>query len=577
MNLRGAIVFCLVVGLFVLAQTTINTNQIRDGAVTLPKTGGVAQNRIAGRTTAGTGPLEALTAAQTKTLLSIAASDVSGLAATATSTSATNLTGTLNAAQMPAHTGDVTSSAGSVALSIANNAVVTADINNGAVTAAKLSPAVGSDGQVLKLAGGALSWAADDTGGGGSSNFMGPDYPISAHILLLSSFETELAATENNSRVIVCPNTAINILRLPPSPATGDTVVVYRPFCAANSGQSITVESATAVTVTTMASNNTLRIVRWGGSSWSVVATDNSIEVNQSQLAGLASGTRRVFCLDCFSTDGPGTVVVRAGNRWVDERWRVDVSTDRSTWWLSWNRAPKPSLETGNKRLVGCDQRFWHVANVYQCGVQATSGAGAANTPMTTSTSYDVVGGWACTTGTTATGRCGLYGNSSAATVMRVPSLLYLRVEGVRMDTVCTAGVQPCTVRFGLNSAGPGAADATGTAVMAKMDISVSSGRWQLVNANSATSSNQVATNNVTITNAPQTIEVVLDSTLATPQTQLYVSGQLEATLTSNVPTATNTARLGIFIEILKTGGTTGVVLQIGRLTYSSWFGQVAG
>lgn len=51
----------------------------------------------------------------------------------------TGVTGTLQAAQEPAHTGDVTNSAGSLALAIASNAVVTAKINNGAVTSAKQS------------------------------------------------------------------------------------------------------------------------------------------------------------------------------------------------------------------------------------------------------------------------------------------------------------------------------------------------------------------------------------------------------------------------------------------------------
>lgn len=48
---------------------------------------------------------------------------------------------------------------------IVDGSVGTAEIANGAVSRAKLSAAGGSDGQVLKLSGGALSWAADDAGG----------------------------------------------------------------------------------------------------------------------------------------------------------------------------------------------------------------------------------------------------------------------------------------------------------------------------------------------------------------------------------------------------------------------------
>ena len=48
---------------------------------------------------------------------------------------------------------------------IVDGSVGTAEIANGAVSRAKLSAAGGSDGQVLKLAGGALAWAPDDAGG----------------------------------------------------------------------------------------------------------------------------------------------------------------------------------------------------------------------------------------------------------------------------------------------------------------------------------------------------------------------------------------------------------------------------
>lgn len=87
--------------------------------------------RLKGRTTAGNGELEDLTAAQAKTLLAIAAADVSGLGYFATGTNAANLTGTLAVARLPALTGgDVTSSAGSGNLSIANDSVTYPKIQN---------------------------------------------------------------------------------------------------------------------------------------------------------------------------------------------------------------------------------------------------------------------------------------------------------------------------------------------------------------------------------------------------------------------------------------------------------------
>jgi hypothetical protein len=61
--------------------------------------------------------------------------------------SGSDATGILAAARFPAMTGDVTTAAGALATSIANNAVTTAKINNGAVTDGKLSltaPALGA-------------------------------------------------------------------------------------------------------------------------------------------------------------------------------------------------------------------------------------------------------------------------------------------------------------------------------------------------------------------------------------------------------------------------------------------------
>lgn len=48
---------------------------------------------------------------------------------------------------------------------LVDGSVATADLANGAVTRAKLSASGGSDGQVLKLSGGNLAWAADEQGG----------------------------------------------------------------------------------------------------------------------------------------------------------------------------------------------------------------------------------------------------------------------------------------------------------------------------------------------------------------------------------------------------------------------------
>src|SRR6478672_1708794 len=63
---------------------------------------------------------------------------ISGASNTISNIATTALTGTLQAAQFPALTGDVTTSAGSLATTIANNAVTTAKIANANVSYAKL-------------------------------------------------------------------------------------------------------------------------------------------------------------------------------------------------------------------------------------------------------------------------------------------------------------------------------------------------------------------------------------------------------------------------------------------------------
>jgi hypothetical protein len=102
---------------------------IANGVVTNAKLAQMPATTLKGNSTGGSANPADLTATQAKTLLAITAGDVSGLAAIATSGSASDLVaGTVPAARMPALTGDVTSSAGSTATTIANNAVTNAKL-----------------------------------------------------------------------------------------------------------------------------------------------------------------------------------------------------------------------------------------------------------------------------------------------------------------------------------------------------------------------------------------------------------------------------------------------------------------
>lgn len=82
-----------------------------------------------------------------------------------TSLNASNLgSGTVSAARMPAFTGDVTTTAGAVATTIANNAVTTTKIADGNVTVAKIS-ATGTASGTTYLRGDG-SWSTPSGGGG---------------------------------------------------------------------------------------------------------------------------------------------------------------------------------------------------------------------------------------------------------------------------------------------------------------------------------------------------------------------------------------------------------------------------
>lgn len=98
------------------------------GAVTVSKMADLAASTILGNNTGGAAAPIALSAAQVKALLAIAAGDVSGLAAVATSGSASDLsTGTIAAARLPAFgSGDVSFASGGGAGTIANGAVTLA-------------------------------------------------------------------------------------------------------------------------------------------------------------------------------------------------------------------------------------------------------------------------------------------------------------------------------------------------------------------------------------------------------------------------------------------------------------------
>ena len=165
---------------------------IAANAVTNAKAAQMAASTLKGNNTAGAANAADLTAAQVKTLLAISSADVTGLGALATASTvnlSTQATGTLAAAQEPAHTGDVTNAAGSLALTIAVNAVTNAKAAQMAASTIKGNN-TGASANAADLTGTQVTALLDSVtsaakglapaSGGGTTNFLRADGTWSA-------------------------------------------------------------------------------------------------------------------------------------------------------------------------------------------------------------------------------------------------------------------------------------------------------------------------------------------------------------------------------------------------------------
>lgn len=173
---QGAIAYRAAAQWFGLAPSTAGYVLTTNGAAANPSWGQVnLASAVTGTLPVGNGGTGAATltgyvkGAGTTALTAsstIPASDITGLASVATSGSASDLgAGTLPAARLPALTGDVTTTAGTAATTIAANAVTTAKIANSNVTLAKIENTTGLS--VLGNAGTVAAAPANITGTAG--------------------------------------------------------------------------------------------------------------------------------------------------------------------------------------------------------------------------------------------------------------------------------------------------------------------------------------------------------------------------------------------------------------------------
>lgn len=150
------------------ATGTLDVARIADGTLTLAKMANLAQSTIIGRAAgAGIGVPTALTATQAKTLLAIAAGDVSGLSAFATSTDIANATGTLDIARIAANSITYDKLPDSAQSTLIGRAAGAGTGDTGALTATQVKTLLAiAAGDVSGLAAIATSGSASDLSSG---------------------------------------------------------------------------------------------------------------------------------------------------------------------------------------------------------------------------------------------------------------------------------------------------------------------------------------------------------------------------------------------------------------------------
>jgi hypothetical protein len=307
----------------------------------------IADQRLVGNVSGGTAVPAALTASQVSTFL--------GLAAIATSGSASDLmTGTLPAGRFPALTGDVTTSAGSVATTIANNAVTTAKINASAVTYAKIQNV--TDQRVLGNVSGSAAPPSELTAS-----------QLSTLLALSTTYQPIISATATrvffsgggstiSTDADLTYNSTTNVLTVP----TLEVVTVQ------NSTTDLALTAAGAVNVTAAAdsvidvgahqlyvSANDLRLapsastIYVGGTSTTNTVTGDTT-IRDASLANLIHASAGNVSLSQLTSNG---FVKTSGGSGL-------LSVDTTSYWPTPSLTNKDVLYATGSTTVGQDSRF---------------------------------------------------------------------------------------------------------------------------------------------------------------------------------------------------------------------------
>lgn len=269
---------------------------IAAGVVTLAMQANLAANSLIGNNTGSPATPLALTVAQVKTMLAISSSDVSGLATVAYSGSASDLSaGTLAAARMPALTGDVTSSAGSVATTIANNVVTLAKFQQ-ISTASILGRNTASTGNVEVLSGATVR---------GILGLATTDSPTFANITLTDAAGPTLAlnsATVTNRDLAYHTN---GVLRWA-------LIVGNTAESGSNAGSNFSIRAYTDAGATI---DDPIQIARVAGGGITITRpTTFSGAISASNLSGTNTGNQTITLTGDVTGSGTGSFAATVSN-----------------------------------------------------------------------------------------------------------------------------------------------------------------------------------------------------------------------------------------------------------------------